>query len=181
MILSRGNTFFPSVFDGITESVQNRIRSLQYETIKNNAIMKKLFVVLIALLPLTALADNDRPVDFKQLPAAAQKFISTHFADSKMTLATVDRELLDTTWDVIFTDGVRIEFDSRGQWKEIECRKTFVPTKILLPRIASFIAEQYPDARVRDIERDRHGFELNLDNGAELYFDRKGNFRGYDD
>ncbi len=143
--------------------------------------MKKLFVILFAMLPAAVLADDDRPIGFEKLPTAAQKFIRDHFADVKITLATIDREFLDTTYDVIFTDGTHIEFDSRGEWKEIECRRTFVPTGVLLPGIASFIGEQYPGARVRDIERDKWGYELNLDNSAELYFDPRGNFRGYDD
>jgi hypothetical protein len=144
--------------------------------------MKKLFVILLALIPAVAFADNDRPVGFDGLPAAAQKFIRDHFPDAKTTLATIDRELFDTTYDVIFTDGTQIEFDSRGQWKEIDCpRGSSVPAGVLLPGIASFIAEHYPDARVGDIERDRFGYEVNLSNRAELHFDSKGNFRGYDD
>ncbi len=143
--------------------------------------MKKLIVFIFALLPAVTRADGDRPVSFEQLPATAQKFIRTHFPKSKVTLATVDREFMDTSWDVIFTDGTQIEFNSSGEWKEIECRGTFVPEGVLLPGIASFIREHYPEARVRSIERDRRGYELNLDNRMELHFDLKGNFRGYDD
>jgi hypothetical protein len=143
--------------------------------------MKKSVVFLLAILPATAMADNDKPVTFEQLPAAARQFISTHYSDAKMTLATIDREFLDTTYDVIFSDGTHMEFDSRGEWKEIDCRRSSVPEGVLLPGITAFIRENFPDARVRDIERDRHGYELSLDNRAELHFDTSGNFRGYDD
>jgi hypothetical protein len=144
--------------------------------------MKKLFVLLFALVPVAAMADNDdRPVDPEQLPARARQFIAAHFADVKITLATVDRELLDTTWDVIFTDGTRIEFDSRGDWKDIECRKSFVPEGVLLPRVAAHIRENFPDAGVRSVERGRHGWEVNLDNRMELRFGKQGEFLGYDD
>ena len=149
--------------------------------------MRKLFCILFifhcALFALPALAaeDGDKPVGFEELPVAAQKFIRTHFPDAKITLATVDREFMDTTYDVIFTDGTQIEFDSGGQWKEIECRISFVPESVLPPVITAFIRERYPDAHVRDVERDKRGYEVNLDNRAELYFDLKGNFMGYDD
>lgn len=148
--------------------------------------MKKLFCILFTLpcalfaLPALAASDQDKPVGFGELPAAAQQFIRTHFPDAKITLATVDREFMDTTYDVIFTDGMQIEFDSGGQWKEIECRVSFVPESVLLPAITAFIRERYPDAHARDIERDKRGYEVNLDNRAELYFDLKGNFMGYD-
>ncbi len=149
--------------------------------------MKRLFYTLLALhsslftLPALAAGDGDRPVIFEELPATAQKLIGDYFPDVKVTLATVDREFLDTTWDVILADGTRIEFDTRGEWKEIECRVGFVPEGILPPRIASFLAEHHPGARVKEIDRDREGYELNLDNRRELTFDSRGNFRRYDD
>ena len=143
--------------------------------------MKRVLITILLLLPVTAMADEDRPVKFEELPAAAQKLIGIHFPDVKVTLATVDREFLDTTWDVILADGTRIEFDSRGEWKEIECRLGFVPEAILPPAIASYLADRYPGARVKEIERDREGYELNLDNRRELNFDSRGRFRRDDD
>lgn len=143
--------------------------------------MRKILVLALALLPFTASADDDRPVRFEQLPAAAQQFIRTHFAGVKITLATADRGFMETTYNVIFTDGTKVEFDSGGEWEEIESRGSFVPAEVVPPRIAEFIDEHFPGARVRDIERDRHGFEVNLDNRRELHFDPRGNFRGYDD
>ncbi len=128
----------------------------------------------------TAMADFDRPVRTEELPAAARQFLATHFADAKVTLATVDRGLF-TSWDVILNNGTRIEFDSRGQWDEIECRGTFVPMSVLHPGIASFLREYYPDAHVRDIERDGRRFDVNLDNRLELTFDSNGNLRDLDD
>ncbi len=142
---------------------------------------KKLFILFAALLPATAaMADYDRPVRFEELPAAARTFIGTHFADAKVTLATVDRGLF-TTWDVIFSDGTQIEFDSRGQWTEIDCRRGFVPEAALPAGVASFLREHYPDARVRDIERDGRYFDVNLNNRLELTFDLNGNLRDIDD
>ncbi len=143
--------------------------------------MKRVLITILLLLPVTAMADEDRPVKFEELPAAAQKLIGIHFPDVKVTLATVDREFLDTTWDVILADGTRIEFNSRGEWTEIECRAGFVPGGILPPPIAAFLAERYPGARVKEIERDREGYELNLDNRRELTFDPRGRFRRHDD
>ncbi len=157
--------------------------------------MKKLFVFLFMLLPAATLAcsddilydgtgpmaDNDRPVGLEGLPAGAREFIATHFGDLKITLATIDREFMDTSYDVIFSDGTHIEFDSRGQWNDIECRGRAVPDGVMLPAIVAFLREHHPDARVRDIERDRRGYEVNLDNRLELSFDLRGNLRGYDD
>jgi hypothetical protein len=141
---------------------------------------KKLFILFAALVPATAaMADEDRPVRLEQLPAAAQKFIATHFAEAKVMLATVDRGLF-TTWDVIFGDGTQIEFDSRGEWLEIDTRKGFVPEGALPAAIASYLRREYPEARVRSMERDGRFIEVNLDNRFELTFDANGNLREVD-
>ena len=143
--------------------------------------MKRVLILIFLLLPVAAFADEDRPIRFGDLPTGAQKLISGYFPDAKVTLATVDREFLDTSYDVILDDGTRMEFDSRGEWKEIECRAGSVPEGVMPPQIVSFLAEHYPQARVKDIERDKQGYEVNLDNRRELSFDAHGNFRGYDD
>jgi hypothetical protein len=146
--------------------------------------MKKIYLVIalaLAASPALAAQEDDRPVSFDKLPDAAQRLIRDHFPDAQVTLATIDREFMDTSYDVIFTDGTKIEFNSRGEWLEIETRRGFVPEGVLLPGIVSYVKENFPDARVRDIERDRYGFEVNLDNRRELYFDLQGNFRRYDD
>jgi hypothetical protein len=146
--------------------------------------MKKIYLVIalaFAASPALAAAEDDRPVSFDKLPDAAQRLIRDHFPDSQLTLATIDREFMDTSYDVIFTDGTKIEFNSRGEWVEIETRRGLVPEGVLMPGIVNYVKENFPGAGVRDIERDRHGFEVNLDNRRELYFDSRGNFRGYDD
>jgi hypothetical protein len=144
-------------------------------------MVKKLLVLLLALLPATmVLADNDKPVGFEGLPAAAKQFIETHFPEAKITLATVERGLWPT-YDVIFTDGTKIEFTHSGEWTEIDCRHSFVPESVLPAGIAAFIREHHPDVKVQDVERDRLGYELNLTNRLEISFWANGKLRGYDD
>ncbi len=143
--------------------------------------MKKLIVLLLALLPATmALADNNKPVSFEELPTAAKQFIKTHFPEAKITLATVERSLLPT-YDVIFTDGTKIEFSRSGEWKEIDCKYSHVPEAALPAEIAAYLRAHHPGVTVRDIERDKLGYELNLSNRLEISFWANGKIRGYDD
>lgn len=143
--------------------------------------MKKLIVLLLALLPATmVMADNNKPVTFEQLPAAAKQFIKTHFPEAKITLATVERSLLPT-YDVIFTDGTKLEFSTSGEWKEIDCKYSQVPEAALPAEIVAYLKAHHPGVTVRDIERDRFGYELNLSNRLEISFWANGKIRGYDD
>ncbi len=149
---------------------------------KRSAV-KKLLVLLLALLPVTfvsAEVDDERPISFEQLPVASREFIKKHFPEAKMAFATVEGRLWPS-YDVIFTDGTKMEFDSDGQWKDIDCKYSYVPEAVMLPKIVEFYKQIYPEARVKEIERDRSGYELRLDNRMELHFDLRGNFRGYDD
>lgn len=144
--------------------------------------MKKLLILLLALMPATmALADSDRPIEFRELPAAAQKFIKANFPDSKVALATVESPNWNPTYDVIFSDGMKMEFIASGEWKEIDCKYSRVPEKVIPQKMGDFLKTHHPDNFVKQIERGKNKYELKLDNGLELRFDVNGEFRGYDD
>lgn len=146
--------------------------------------MKKLLVFIMALMPATmamAMTDNDRPIGFEELPAKAKQFIAEHFPDAKVALATVESPNWSPTYEVIFTDGMKMEFIASGEWKEIDCKYSKVPEGVIPAKIREFLKTHHVDNFVRDIERSKRKYELKLDNGLELRFDINGEFRGYDD
>ena len=88
----------------------------------------KVFAVVCAMSAQTQVfAGQDKPIKMEQLPASAQQVISKHFAGHKIALAKVDSELFGKTYDVIFTNGDKLEFDSQGNWLEVECKKRLLP------------------------------------------------------
>jgi len=136
--------------------------------------MKKLIVTLCALsLSYPLLAGDDRPVAMEQLPATAREFVRTHFDGVRVALSTVDRELLDTTYEVFFADGRKVEFDGRGQWKEIDCKHSRVPAGTVPAAILAHIDSNYNGRYVTEISRDRRDYEVQLDGGLELTFDNR--------
>ena len=84
-----------------------------------------LFVALVSFT--TALADNDRAIQFNQLPQAAQTFLNSHFKNAKIAMVTTERDWLSQEYNVVFVNGDKIEFDSKGNWENIECKRTFIP------------------------------------------------------
>ena len=145
-------------------------------------MMKKaivLFLTLTAVTPL--LAGDDKPIQANNLPSAAREFIERHFTTAEISLATIDKELWDTTYEVFFTDGRKIEFDKNGQWKEIDCKYSRVPESAVPGEINRYLAAQHPGRHVREIDRDRRDYEVKLDNGLELKFDLRFQLIGYDD
>lgn len=145
--------------------------------------MKKIMSVLAVLfLALNvACANEDRPIQVEQLPAAAQKFIKAHFPDSKISYAKIDDKLVYKEYEVMFADGVKIEFNGDGEWKDVDCKFGAVPAAIIPKKIASYVAKNYPDAKIIKIDRDRRDYEVSLSNRLELTFDMKFNLLEIDD
>lgn len=140
--------------------------------------MKKATLLLACLFTLCtafAYADNERPIQTSQLPETAQQFIKRHFADSKVALAKMETEFLSKSYEVIFASGEHIEFDGSGNWTEIDCKTSSVPTEAVPAPIVEYIRTNYPDATVRKIEKDRREYEVKLSNRIELTFDLKFN------
>ncbi len=137
--------------------------------------MKKLLFLFVCLFTLqtVAKADDDKPIQVTQMPKTAQQFIKQHFADSKVALAKMENDLLSKSYEVIFTDGNKIEFDKKGNWEEVNCKFTSVPLQVIPQPIQQYINTNYPDAKVLVIERDSKDYEVKLSNRVELKFDLK--------
>lgn len=143
-------------------------------------IILSLAVMAIALITTSAAMADDRPVTLKQLPEKSQQFIKQHFAKSAVSYAKQDTEMFDGEYEVVFTDGVKVEFRKNGDWKNVECKKSQVPSAIVPQRLKDYVAKNHADAKIIKIEREPREFEIKLSNGQELKFNSKGDFIRYD-
>ena len=146
--------------------------------------MKKLLILAAAVFALgtsTVSADNDRPISVSELPEKAQQFIRQHFPNEKVSFAKMERELFDTTYEVIFTSGKKVEFYRNGDWKDVDCRYATVPAGIVPAPIMAKARELYGDVAVLEIDRDKRNYEVKLTNGLELTFDLRYNLLDIDD
>ena len=87
----------------------------------------------------------------------------------------MESDWFDKNYDVIFTNGNKVEFDKRGNWKEVNCKYSSVPVDVIPSAIQKYVAENYPDAQVIKIERDKKDYEIKLSNKWELKFDLQFN------
>lgn len=143
--------------------------------------MKKLLLVFTAFFAFSSsLLATDKPIDIKQLPQTAQSFINKNFTNVKVSYATIDEEFMDTEYKVVFVDGSKIEFDKKGNWKEISAKTTNVPNTAVPAAILSYITTNKPDAKILKLEKDRAGYEVSITGGLELKFDNKYKFIRYD-
>ncbi len=130
--------------------------------------MKKLLFVLLAVLTLgfSAKADHDQVINFNQLPQQAQTLLKQHFANKVPLIVTMD-------WDdytIVYDSGEKVEFDKQGKWKEIDCRTSSVPTALIPEQIKSHIRATFPGTTIINLDRNRRGYEVKLNNGLEVEY-----------
>lgn len=144
--------------------------------------MKKLVVLFVCLFTLTSVvrADSDKAIRTDQLPELAQQFIKQHFAGNNVAIAKMESDLFSKSYDVIFANGNKVEFDKAGEWKEIDCKYSMVPSAVIPDAIRKYVTANYPDAKIVKIERDKKDYEVKLSGGLELKFDLKFNLINID-
>ena len=137
--------------------------------------MKKMMFILACVFTIVtnANADNYRPINVSQLPEKAQTFLTTYFPEAKVSLARKEFDVTELSYDVIFTNGSKVEFDRKGEWTEVDCLTQPLPAGIVPATIEKVIKEQYPDAKATKIERDRREIDVKLSNRVELTFNKK--------
>lgn len=145
--------------------------------------MKKLLVLLLSVFAFqfAAQADNDKPIELNQLPSKAQQFLNTYFKGKPVSFSKVDTGLFDKNYDVIFTNGDKIEFDKKGEWTDVSCKYSKVPEKVVPIEILKYVSKKYPGTDILQIEKDNKKYDVKLSNKLELKFDRKFKLIGIDD
>lgn len=144
--------------------------------------MKKILITIAIIIAsiATAKADNRKPITTDQLPSAATEFINKHFGQAKILYCVEESEMFEMTeYEVMFDDRSKIEFDSKGQWKQVS--SSSIDSSLIPEKIRSFINTNFPGEKAIKISREKHEWELTLSNRIELEFDRQFNLIGYDD
>lgn len=127
----------------------------------------------ILFMGTTAMADDGKPVTVNSLPVAARQIITKHFSAKKVALAKKESGLVSRSYDVVFTDGSKIEFDKKGAWTEISSRRSAVPSALVPAAIRNYVKGHYNGNNIVKIERDGSKYEVGLSNGLELTFNNK--------
>ncbi len=138
-------------------------------------------VLCFAFFSLTACEKGDIPIQKNQLPKAAQQFIDQHFATCEISYAMKDSDALDVTYEVVFVNGYKLEFDKKGNWTEVNCKTTAVPDAIVPAKIKTYVSQNFGQQFIVKIDKQRSETEVDLNNGLELVFDSKDNFKRMED
>lgn len=145
--------------------------------------MKKLLAILtVVLLATGSLMARDKFYNSDEpLPAAAKTMLKKYFPGLEVNHVKVDSGFFSTDYEVILTDGTEIDFDGDGQWDAIDRGRTAIPDGLIPQPILNYVAKSFSGAKIVEIDKDRNSYDVQLNNGIELEFDRAGNFRRIDD
>lgn len=146
--------------------------------------MKKIMLTVALLFAgITAsLADNERPITLDKLPAAAQTFLKTHFADLTLAYAVEDPKFVGSEYEVTYTDRTEVEFRPNGEWSSVKRRYAAVPASIVPAQISAYVAKSsFSNQYIKKVERDAYTWEIELSNGIEIKFDREFHVIDIDD
>ena len=140
---------------------------------KRGLLNKFIALMCCVMFGTMAYADNDKPIMKGQLPKTAQQVIDKNFASKKIAMMTMETGVFDKSYDVVFADGDKIEFDRKGRWTSVSCRKQPVPNAFIPAKITSYLKDMYPGVSIRKIEKDDKDYDVELSNGMDITFNKK--------
>lgn len=151
--------------------------------------MKRVTATLLAIIATATTAfatslyitSEDRPVSYDELPAEAKSFIENNFANDEVSHIILDRDVISVDYNVSLTSGTKLEFNSRGEWKEVDTRNSIVPNNIVPQAIAEYIKKNYPNREITEIKRNHTYTEVTLKGGLELTFNKNYKLVDVDD
>ena len=122
--------------------------------------------VLALCLGISAKAQDDRIITMEQLPQNAKEFLTKHFPDKTPIMLQEDWD----DFEVVYSNGEKVEFLKNGEWKKVDCRLGAVPAVLIPEQIKKQVQTNFPNTVITKIEKDRRGWEVKLNNGLEVDF-----------
>lgn len=114
--------------------------------------------------------DDDKPITYEELPQKAKEFITKNFHKEHVSHVTLDKGIMNDEYKVAFTSGTKLEFNSKGDWKEIDCRYSSVPHNLIPEKISAYVKEHYPNSSITELKREHGNWEAKITGGLELTF-----------
>ncbi len=142
-----------------------------------SSVCSRLIAILIMGIVVATAARADKDVitrNLNELPAPARAILKQQFSYTKVSYIKIDKDLFKpTTYEVKLVNGTEVSFDSKGEWTEVDGKRSEVPAFFIPKEIKKQVNGTFPGEKITKIEKDSRKYEVKLTNGAELKFDRK--------
>lgn len=142
--------------------------------------MKRTFLatvlsIIFAMVAVACHSSDEKEIGYTELPVQAQQFVKQYFPSA--TYSRVEKEKDNGKWEygATLSDGTKIDFDNKGEWKSVDCKFSALPSGIIPDVIAADIAQRYPSQQPYKIEKEIGGYEIDIP-GYDLYYTSAGKF-----
>lgn len=89
-----------------------------------------------------ALPFDKYTISREELPEAAREMLDKYFPKAKIGMIKIDKHLLKKTdYDVRLVSGTTIEFNNKGKWTSVVCKKDEVPEGLVIKKIRTHVTK----------------------------------------
>lgn len=146
---------------------------------KKNLMLSVLMVAGLSFAQ-EAAAQDKKQLSNEQVPKEITAYINKHFSGAKIQSAYIDKDDAKEEYDINLNDGTELEFNHQFEIVDIESKKA-LPDHVVPGEIRKYVAENYPGKKIKQWSLKEFGKQkIELDNGTDLIFDKKGNFISVD-
>ena len=139
--------------------------------------VRKLLAFLPILLGVWMLSscDDEKKIDFGDLPSEARSFIENYFPSADILSIVQEKEDGRKEYQVKLSDGTDMEFDEDGEWTNIECYFSPLPTGILPANVITKVEELHPEAYINGVEKELGGYVVEVTDADGIDWDMRFN------
>lgn len=146
-------------------------------------MINKAFVIFVNLLIFSCPLQTEYGhsfINFEELPTQAKAFVRAYFGHYAIRFIKREMSMTRTDYTVQFENGMKIGFNSNGDWDEVESASECLPTEFINNMIINYLNKNHSNYCLHEISKGRHKFELELTDGLKLVFNKKGEFLRYE-
>lgn len=132
------------------------------------------FPILLGVWMLSS-CDDEKKIDFGDLPSEARSFIENYFPGADILSIVQEKEDGRKEYQVKLSDGTDMEFDEDGEWTNIECYFSPLPTGILPANVITKVEELHPEAYINGVEKELGGYVVEVTDADGIDWDMRFN------
>ncbi len=132
------------------------------------------FPILLGVWMLSS-CDDEKKIDFGDLPSEARSFIENYFPSADILSIVQEKEDGRKEYQVKLSDGTDMEFDEDGEWTNIECYFSPLPTGILPANVITKVEELHPEAYINGVEKELGGYVVEVTDADGIDWDMRFN------
>lgn len=113
----------------------------------------------------------------KKLPLTAEEFLQKEFQTE--TIQSIILEDEGQEYKVQLSQGIQIEFDAEGNWKEIKSVKVdqSINTSYLPQKMIDYLIQNYSNLKIKSVEKDKNQYSIEFfQQNFEVKFNANGDF-----